>query len=163
NQVIATAKQTSTSDVCTSPEKIYTSTLFLQRNSTLSDNSDKSVIFSCKTDYLYPSIDIRANATKSVRFAVIVKWAQLQQNGHAVTDPLLTVTLGEPVSMTCMTGTSRPPPIIVWYIGSEKSGNGTSLTLVPSNADHDMAIYCQAYNIDSSQTVSSNKPRLFVR
>ncbi|KAL3887529.1 hypothetical protein ACJMK2_027469, partial [Sinanodonta woodiana] len=69
NQDVSTGTQTYTPDGCTLAEKIYTSTLFFQRNSTLSDNIDKTVFFSCIADYSGASKYFRANATKSVRFA----------------------------------------------------------------------------------------------
>ncbi|KAK3584378.1 hypothetical protein CHS0354_005150 [Potamilus streckersoni] len=162
NQNFSTVVQTSTSDGCTSTEKIYNSTLFIQRNSTLIDNSDKTVIFSCKIDYPDPSINIIANATKSVRFAVRVTEAVLQQNNQNITD-ILTVSLGEQVVLTCMTGYGRPDPIIDWYIGSQKRGSGPVLNFTPSNADHSEIIYCQAYNTDPNIIVYSLKPRLSVQ
>ncbi|KAL3887465.1 hypothetical protein ACJMK2_027406, partial [Sinanodonta woodiana] len=75
----------------------------------------------------------------------------------------LTVNSGEPVTLTCVTGTSRPAPTIGWYIGSQSIGSGTNLTFTPSNTDHNEVIYCQAYNIDRTLKVDSNKPSLFVR
>ncbi|KAK3601972.1 hypothetical protein CHS0354_025670 [Potamilus streckersoni] len=75
---------------------------------------------------------------------------------------MLNVTSGLSVTLICVTGISRPAATIMWYIGSKWKGNGTSLTFIPSNADHDEVIYCQAYNIDPGQLVFSLKPKLFV-
>ncbi|KAK3584380.1 hypothetical protein CHS0354_005152 [Potamilus streckersoni] len=162
NQNFLIGIQTLTSDGCTSTEKIYTSTLFLQRNSTLSDNSDKTVIFSCRINYPNSSVNISTSARKSVRFAVRVTEAVLQQNTKNITD-ILTVNLGEPVTLTCMTGYVRPDPTINWYIGSQKRGSGPSLNFTPSNADHSEIIYCQAYNTDPNSIAYSSKPRLSVQ
>ncbi|KAL3831217.1 hypothetical protein ACJMK2_044751, partial [Sinanodonta woodiana] len=86
----------------------------------------------------------------------------LQQNNQNITD-ILTVTSAELVTLTCITGTSRPDPTIDWYTGSQKRGSGPSLTIAFSNMDHNETIYCQAYNIDPSNPVSSAEPRLFVQ
>ncbi|KAL3887428.1 hypothetical protein ACJMK2_027370 [Sinanodonta woodiana] len=162
NQNISSGIQTLASDGCTSPEKIYASTLFFQRYSTLSDNSDQTVFFSCIADYPDVSKIIRANATKTVRFAVRVTEVVLQQNNKNITD-IMTVNLGEPVTLTCITGLSRPDPSIDWYIGSQKRGNGPSLNFTPSNDDHNQTIYCQAYNTDPNKIIYSLKPRLSVQ
>ncbi|KAL3831210.1 hypothetical protein ACJMK2_044744, partial [Sinanodonta woodiana] len=66
---MSAGNQTSTSDGCPSPEKIHTSTLLVQRYSTLSDNSDQTVVLSCIADYPDHPKYLRADATKSVRFA----------------------------------------------------------------------------------------------
>ncbi|KAL3887521.1 hypothetical protein ACJMK2_027462, partial [Sinanodonta woodiana] len=54
----------------------------------------------------------------------------LQQNNKNITD-VMTVNLGEPVTLTCITGLSRPDPSIDWYIGSQKRGNEPSLNFTP--------------------------------
>ncbi|KAK3586308.1 hypothetical protein CHS0354_035092 [Potamilus streckersoni] len=86
----------------------------------------------------------------------------LQQNNQNITE-ILTVTSAEPVTLTCVTGTSRPAPTINWYVGFQKRGSGPSLTITFSNMDHNEMIYCQAYNTDSSRPVLSAKSRLFLR
>ncbi|KAL3831216.1 hypothetical protein ACJMK2_027496, partial [Sinanodonta woodiana] len=86
----------------------------------------------------------------------------LQQNNQNITE-ILTVTSSELVTLTCITGTSRPDPTIDWYTGSQKRGSGRSLTIAFSNMDHNDPIYCLAYNTDPSKPVSSAKPRLYVR
>ncbi|KAL3887532.1 hypothetical protein ACJMK2_027472 [Sinanodonta woodiana] len=162
NQIMSAGTQMYTPDGCTSPEKICTSTLFFQRYSTLSDNSDKTVVFSCIADYSDASKYFRADATKSVRFAVSVTEVVLQQNNKNITD-VMTVNSGEPVTFTCITGLSRPDPNIDWYIGSQKRGNGPSLNFTPSNDDHNQTIYCQAYNTDPNKIIYSLRPRLSVQ
>ncbi|KAK3592280.1 hypothetical protein CHS0354_034048 [Potamilus streckersoni] len=151
-----------TLEACLDQEQIYTSTLDLPLYTTLSDNSDKFVTFSCRIVYLDPSINIMARGQHTIRFAVRVTEAVLQQNNKNVTDTL-TVTAGELVTLTCVTATSRPAPTIDWYLGSQKKGSGASLTFIPSDMDHSKTIYCQAYNIDISGTVFSLKPSLFVQ
>ncbi|KAK3579736.1 hypothetical protein CHS0354_034018 [Potamilus streckersoni] len=149
-------------ELCAAQEKIYTSTLNLTLYTILNDNSDKTGTFSCRIEYPDPSRNIIAHASNRVRFAVRVTEAVLQQNNQNVTE-ILTVTSAEPVTLTCVTGTSRPAPVIDWYIGSQKRGSGPSLTITVSNMDHYEMIYCLAYNTDPSRPVSSAKPTLFVR
>ncbi|KAL3831211.1 hypothetical protein ACJMK2_044745, partial [Sinanodonta woodiana] len=86
----------------------------------------------------------------------------LQQNNKNITD-VMTVNLGEPVTLTCITGLSRPDPSIDWYIESQKRGNGPSLNFTPSSDDHNQTIYCQAYNIDPNKIIYSLTPRLSVQ
>ncbi|KAL3887585.1 hypothetical protein ACJMK2_027524 [Sinanodonta woodiana] len=147
---------------CVLPEQLYTSTLDLQQNTTLSDNSDKVLIFSCRIEYPDSTMNLITSGSHTIRFAVRVTEAFLQQNNQNITSTL-TVNSGEPVTLTCVTGTSRPAPNIVWYIGSWLIGSGTSLIFTPSNTDHNKVIYCQAYNTDPNLRVDSNKPSLFVK
>ncbi|KAK3592249.1 hypothetical protein CHS0354_032730 [Potamilus streckersoni] len=151
----------STQGPCILPEKIYTSSLFISQNTTWSDNSDKAVTFFCRIGYSDSSKNITSLASRNVSFAVRVTEAFLQQNNQNITSTL-TVTSGEQVTLTCVTGTSRPAPTIGWYIGSQLIASGTNLIFTPSNTDHNEVIYCQAYNIDPNLKVDSNKPSLFV-
>ncbi|KAL3887479.1 hypothetical protein ACJMK2_027420, partial [Sinanodonta woodiana] len=153
---------TGTGGSCVLPEQLYTSTLDLQQNTTWTDNSDKLLIFSCRMEYPDSTLNLITSGSHTVRFAVQVTEAFLQQNNQNITFTL-TVNSGEPVTLICVTGTSRPDPIIDWYIGSRSVGSGTSLIFTPSNTDHNEVIFCQAYNIDPTLKVDSNKARLFVR
>ncbi|KAL3887601.1 hypothetical protein ACJMK2_027538, partial [Sinanodonta woodiana] len=152
----------STGGSCVLPEQLYTSTLDLQQNTTWSDNSDKILIFSCRIEYPDSTMNLITSGSHTIRFAVRVTEAFLQQNNQNITSTL-TVNSGEPVTLTCVTGISRPAPTIGWYIGSRSIGSGTSLTFTPSNTDHNEVIFCQAYNTDPNLKVVSNKPILFVR
>ncbi|KAL3887425.1 hypothetical protein ACJMK2_027367, partial [Sinanodonta woodiana] len=120
---------------CVLPEQLYTSTLDLQQNTTWSDNSDKILIFSCRIDYPDSTMNLITTGAHTIRFSVRVTEAFLQQNNQNITSTL-TVYSGEPVTLTCVTGTSRPAPNIDWYIGSQSIGSGTSLTFTPRNTDH---------------------------
>ena len=88
------------------------------------------------------------------------------KQGSSTIGGTLTVTAGIPVTLTCVPGTSRPDPVIQWYIGNTLKQNKTSTTyrLNAVNDDHDEVIYCKAYNLQSaSQAVSSTLSKLFVR
>ncbi|KAL3887461.1 hypothetical protein ACJMK2_027402, partial [Sinanodonta woodiana] len=161
-EVYKTVNPAGTGGSCVPPEQLYTSTLDLQQNTTWSDNSDKILNFSCRIEYPDSTMNLFTAGSQSIRFAVQVTEAFLQQNNQNITSTLI-VNSGEPVTLTCVTGTSRPAPNIDWYIGSRSIGTGTSLTFTPSNTDHNEVIYCQAYNTDPNLKVDSNKPRLFVR
>ncbi|KAL3887453.1 hypothetical protein ACJMK2_027394, partial [Sinanodonta woodiana] len=147
---------------CVRPEEVYTSRLNLSRMTTLNDNSDRTVTFSCRIEYPDPSLNIIATETKKVTFAVRVTSAVMQQNNMNITNTL-SVTSDEALTLTCVTGTSRPSPIINWYIGSEWKSTGTSLNFIPRATDHDKFIYCLVYNTDPNLNVSSNTARLYVR
>ncbi|KAL3887431.1 hypothetical protein ACJMK2_027373 [Sinanodonta woodiana] len=157
-----TVNLTGTGGSCVPPEQLYTSTLDLRQNSTWSDNSDKVFIFSCRIEYPDYTMNLITSGSHTIRFAVRVTEAYLQQNNQIITSTLI-VNSGEPVILTCVTGTSQPAPNIDWYIGSRSIGSGTSLTFTPSNTDHNGIIYCQAYNIDPRLKVDSNKISLFVK
>ncbi|KAL3887536.1 hypothetical protein ACJMK2_027476, partial [Sinanodonta woodiana] len=161
-EVYKTVNATGTGGSCVPPEQLYTSTLDLQQNTTWSDNSDKVLIFSCRIEYPDSTMNLISSGSQTIRFAVRVTEAFIQQNNQNITS-MLNVNSGEPVTLTCITGTSRPAPNIDWYIGSQLIGSGTSLTFTPSNTDHNELIYCQAYNIDPNLKVNSSKPSLFVR
>ncbi|KAL3887472.1 hypothetical protein ACJMK2_027413 [Sinanodonta woodiana] len=161
-EVYKTVNPTGTGGSCVPPEQLYTSTLDLQQITTWSDNSDKVLIFSCRIEYPDSTMNLITSGSYTIKFAVRVTEAFLQLNNQNITSTL-TVNSGQPVTLTCITGTSRPDPIIDWYIGSRSVGSGTSLTFTPSNTDHNGTIYCQAYNIDPNLKVDSSKPSLFVR
>ncbi|KAL3887594.1 hypothetical protein ACJMK2_027533, partial [Sinanodonta woodiana] len=153
---------TETGGSCVLPEQLYTSTLDLQQNTTWSDNSDKVLIFSCIIEYPDSTMNLITSGSHTIRFAVRVTEAFLQQNNQNITSTL-TVNSTEPFTLTCVTGTSRPAPNIDWFIGSRSVGSGTSLLFTPSDTDHNGIIFCQAYNTDPTRKVDSNKPSLFVR
>ncbi|KAL3887432.1 hypothetical protein ACJMK2_027374 [Sinanodonta woodiana] len=161
-EVYKTVNPTVTGGSCVLPEQLYTSTLDLPQNTAWSDNSDKILIFSCRIEYPDSTMNLTTSGSQPIKFAVRVTEAFLQQNNQNITF-ILTVNSGEPVTLTCVMGTSRPAPNIDWYIGSRSIGSGTSLTFTPSNTDHNGIIYCQAYNIDPNFKVDSNKPKLIVR
>ncbi|KAL3887511.1 hypothetical protein ACJMK2_027452, partial [Sinanodonta woodiana] len=124
-------------------------------------NMDHNETIYCQAYNIDPSNPV-SSAKPRLFVQVRVTEVVLQQNNQNITD-ILTVTSAELVTLTCITGTSRPDPTIDWYTGSQKRGSGPSLTIAFSNMDHNETIYCQAYNIDPSKPVSSAKPRLFVR
>ena len=62
--------------------------------------------------------------------------------------------------------TSRPPPTVIWYIGTDVKQTSTStIYLVTAyEYEHNKEIYCKAYNLQpESQAVESVKPKLYVR
>ncbi|KAL3887482.1 hypothetical protein ACJMK2_027423 [Sinanodonta woodiana] len=161
-EVYKTVNPSGTGGSCVPPEQLYTGTLDLQQNITWSDNSDKVLTFSCRIEYPDSRMNLTTSGSQPIKFAVRVTEAFLQQNNQNITSTL-TVNSGVPVTLTCLTGTSRPAPTIGWYIGSRPIGSGTSLTFTPSNTDHNEVIFCQVYNIDPNLKVNSSKSSLFVR
>ena len=93
---------------------------------------------------------------------------QLQKNGVPINTDKVEVDIGVRYSLGCyiIPSTSRPPPTVIWYVGTDVKQNSTS-TSYPFTAletDHDQIIYCKAYNLQpESQAVESTKPKLLVR
>lgn len=77
------------------------------------------------------------------------------------------VTENQSKTLTCITSTSRPTATIVWYIGNTeryRSSGSNSFTFIPTNTDHNMNIYCKAFNLQpESQAVISAAPSLYVK
>ena len=93
---------------------------------------------------------------------------ELQKNGVPINTDKVEVNIGVPTPFGCniIPSTSRPPPIVIWYIGStvQQQSTSTSYTVTASETDHDQIIYCKAYNLQpESQAVESSKPKLYVR
>ena len=92
---------------------------------------------------------------------------ELQKNGNTINTDRVEVEIGVPTTFGCniLPVTSRPPPTIVWYIGStvRKNSTSTNYTVTASESDNDKIFYCQAYNRPWNQPVESAKPKLLVR
>ena len=94
---------------------------------------------------------------------------QLQKNGLTITTAKVEVNMGVPTNppfeCNIIPSTSRPPPTVIWYIGSgvKQISNSTSYTVRASKYDHDKIFYCKAYNRPWNQAVESGKPKLYVR
>ena len=96
--------------------------------------------------------------------------AELQKNGNTINTDKVEVDIGVPTNppfgCNILPSTSRPPPTVIWYIGStvkQKSSTSTSYTVRASETDHDRIFYCKAYNRPWNQPVESTKPKLYVR
>ncbi|KAL3857102.1 hypothetical protein ACJMK2_011798 [Sinanodonta woodiana] len=148
---------------CTSPEFVSSSRLELLQNTTWSDNSNKTVTFSCGIEFPWPLETVYSKDSFSITFAIRVSWVQMQQNSTTVSNTTLVVTSGDSITFNCVSGTSRPDPTIVWFIENERKGSGANFTFIPADTDHDKRIYCQAYNTNPNMPVESAKPRMFVR
>ena len=95
---------------------------------------------------------------------------ELQKNGNTInTGSRVEVDIGVPTippfGCNIIPSTSRPPPTVIWYIGStvKQNSTSTSYTVRASEADHDRIFYCKAYNRPWNQPVESTKPKLYVR
>ena len=93
---------------------------------------------------------------------------ELQKNGVTINTGIVEVDKDVPTIFGCniIPSTSRPPPIVIWYIGStvKQQSTSTSYTVRASEADRDKEIYCKAYNVQiESKAVESTKPKLYVR
>ncbi|KAL3887603.1 hypothetical protein ACJMK2_027540 [Sinanodonta woodiana] len=125
-------------------------------------DTDHGKTISCRAYNTNPTILVES-AKPRMFVRVGVTNVTLQGNDNGVLNGTLVVTSGQPTTLTCVTGISRPPAVIEWYFRSQMIGNGTNLTFTPANNDHGTDIYCQAYNIDPSKPVISIKQRLFVK
>ena len=94
---------------------------------------------------------------------------ELQKNGVTISSDTLVVDKGVPTTLGCniIPSTSRPPPSVIWYIGTVKkqqSTTSTSYTVIVTESIHNKDIYCKAYNLQpENQAVESSQPRLYVR
>ena len=93
---------------------------------------------------------------------------ELQKNGNTINTDTVEVDKGVstgPFRCKLLPSTSRPPPTVIWYIGStvQKNSTSTSYTVTATETDHDKIIYCEAYNRPWNQPVESAKPKLLVR
>ena len=95
---------------------------------------------------------------------------ELQKNGVTISSDTVEVDIGvhtlPPFSCNIIPSTSRPPPTVIWYIGStvRQNSTSTSYTVTASETEHDQRIYCKAYNLQpEGQAVESGKPKLYVR
>ena len=93
---------------------------------------------------------------------------ELQKNGVTSNTGIIEVDKDVPTTFGCniIPSTSRPPPTVIWYIGStvKQQSTSTSYTVTASETDHDNIIYCKAYNLQpESQVVESTRPKLYVR
>ena len=93
---------------------------------------------------------------------------ELQKNGATINSETVEVDKGVPTSLGCniIPSTSRPPPTVSWYIGTDvkQTSTSTSYIVTASESDHNKEIYCKAYNLQpESQAVESVKPKLYVR
>ena len=99
--------------------------------------------------------------------SVQVTRVELQKNDLTINTDTVEVDKGVSTPFGCkiLPSTSRPPPTVIWYIGSTVQKNSTSntYTVTASESDHDKIIYCKAYNRPSNQPVESAKPKLLVR
>ncbi|KAL3887546.1 hypothetical protein ACJMK2_027485 [Sinanodonta woodiana] len=146
---------------CTSPENISSSRLELLQNTTWPDNSNKTVTFSCGIEYPQPLGTVYSKDSLAITFAIRVSWVQMRQNSTTLASTTLAVTSGDSITLTCVTGTSRPDPTIEWFIENERKGSGANFTFIPADTDHDKTIYCRAYNTNPNILVESAKPRMF--
>ena len=92
----------------------------------------------------------------------------LKEDGTIINGGPIEVNVNEPTTLTCkvLPSNSKPPPTIVWYIGSVKIKESTDInyTFTPPETDNNKMIYCEAYNLQSaSEAVNSAKPSLLVR
>ena len=92
---------------------------------------------------------------------------ELQKNGVTITSDKVEVNKGVPTTLGCniIPSTSRPPPTVIWYIGSsvKQTSASTNYTVTATETDHDKIFYCKAYNRPWNQPVESAKPKLLVR
>ena len=95
---------------------------------------------------------------------------KIQKNGVTISTDTVLVEVDKDVPSTfrcnIIPSTSRPPPTVIWYIGTtvkQQSTTSTSYTVTASETDHDKIIYCKAYNRPWNQAVESAKPKLLVR
>ena len=95
---------------------------------------------------------------------------ELQKNGNTINTYTVEVDIGVPTippfGCNIIPSTSRPPPTVIWYIGTDvkqQSTTSTSYTVTATETDHDNIIYCKAYNRPWNQAVESAKPKLYVR
>ena len=92
---------------------------------------------------------------------------ELQKYGSTINTDNVEVNIGVPTTFRCniIPSTSRPPPTITWYIGTDVQQNSTSTSysVTATETDHDKIIYCKAYNRPWNQPVESAKPKLYVR
>ena len=93
---------------------------------------------------------------------------QLQKNDNTINTDTVELDADVPTRFECnvIPSTSRPPPTVIWYIGStvQQNSTNTSYTVTATETDHDKIIYCKAYNLQpESQAVESVKPKLYVR
>ena len=89
-------------------------------------------------------------------------------NGNTINTDTVEVDKGVstgPFWCKIIPSTSRPPPTVIWYIGStvKQQSTNTSYTVRAAEADHDKIFYCKAYNLQWNQAVESAKPKLYVR
>ena len=100
--------------------------------------------------------------------SVKVSRVELQKNGNTINTDTVEVDKGVSTPLGCkiLPSTSRPPPTVIWYIGSEnkQQSPSTSYSVTASESDHNKEIYCKAYNLQPEhQAVVSSKPKLYVR
>ena len=100
--------------------------------------------------------------------SVQVTNVEFQKNGVTINSGTVAVDVGVPATLGCniIPSTSRPPPTVIWYIGSAviQNSTSTSFTVLASESDHNKEIYCKAYNLQSEdQAVESQKPKLYVK
>ena len=99
--------------------------------------------------------------------SVQVASVELQKNGNTINTDNVEANMGIPTTFGCkiIPSTSRPPPTVIWYIGSNiKASTSTSYTVIASETDHDKIIYCKAFNLQpESQAVESARLKLLVR
>ena len=95
---------------------------------------------------------------------------ELQKNGNTINTYTVEVDIDVPTippfGCNIIPSTSRPPPTVIWYIGTDvkqQSTTSTSYTVTATETDHDNIIYCKAYNRPWNQAVESAKPKLYVR
>ena len=94
---------------------------------------------------------------------------ELQKNGVTITSDTVEVDIGVPTTLPfeckIIPSTSRPPPTVIWYIGTDvkQHTTNTRYTVTASEADNDKIFYCKAYNRPWNQAVESAKPKLYVR
>ena len=94
---------------------------------------------------------------------------ELQKNGNTINTDRVEVDIGVPTippfGCNIIPSTSRPPPTVIWYIGTNVKQTSTSIsyTVTATETDHDKIIYCKAYNRPWNQAVESAKPKLYVR
>ena len=90
-------------------------------------------------------------------------------NGNTINTDTVEVDIGVPTNppfgCNIIPSTSRPPPTVIWYIGTDvkQQSTSTTYTVTASETDHDKIFYCKAYNRPWNQAVESAKPKLYVR
>ncbi|KAL3857100.1 hypothetical protein ACJMK2_011796 [Sinanodonta woodiana] len=165
-----TTNSSRTLDSCPNQEQIYISTLDLPHYTTLGDNSDKTVTFSCRIAYLDPSINIMATGQHTIRYAVMVSEVTFAGLGNGVT---VLFHEGYIKILQCISSPSRPIAFIRWWLGNRQlSDNITNTGITDSSGLYVLTsqayitltrdstnetIYCDGYNSNQMTPAVSRK------
>ena len=152
---------------CGDSEMIYNSRIIVQGNMTFANNSDQSVRFICSITMPTLKEELFSNPSGKIDFAVTTTSVHLY-DGHLVLGDKDTISVLENVShsVMCKAGTSRPPPIYVFYIDEieVKGSVDNTMTFLPNRQHHNKTIFCKAYNLQGKENaIVSQKPNLYVQ